>query len=359
VSLVTSVTGASTERSATNFLQGRSRETVINMTVAQLQRNTRGGDDSVARYLDEIGQHALLTPAGERELAARIAAGRRARDELDATDLDAARIADGAIEPGRISGARLPAAQRRQLQATVADGRRASELFVNANLRLVVSVAKRYQASGVPLLDLIQEGNLGLLRAVQKFDHEKGFRFSTYAVWWIRQFVARGIAGSRASMKLPSRANDELLRLREMTASFEQVAGHAPSLEDLADGSGIPVDRVRDLLAAADVVSLQIATGPDGDGELGDLVADPRGQAEVESFANRLSDAETERMFAVLDDREREIIRMRFGFGGEEPTAVSDVSQRIGLSRERIRQLEHRAIAKLVHPSWNAVGFLR
>lgn len=309
-------------------------------TGARSRREQHGSDDSVARYLDEIGRHPLLTPTGERELAARIAAGRRAAEAL-------------------AGSAPVPLAERRILERRIADGKQASEAFVNANLRLVVSVAKRYQASGVPLLDLIQEGNLGLIRAVQKFDHEKGFRFSTYAVWWIRQFVARGIATSRASVKLPSRANDELLRLREMISTFEQAGGRHPSHDELAEASGIPRDRVRDLLSFSDVVSLNALTGAEGDAELGDLVGDPRGHLAIDAVGDTLNDVETDRLLSVLDDREREIIRLRFGFGDGEPVAVGDVSERIGLSRERIRQLEHRAIAKLVHPSWNGVRYLR
>src|SRR6476469_3785271 len=159
-------------------------------------RRTRTSEDPVGLYLDSIGRYQLLTPQDEQTLAAAIAAGRRAKDELE--------TANGGLNASR----------RRKLRALVREGEIAHDRFVNANLRLVVSVAKKYQASGVPLLDLIQEGNLGLIRAVDKFDHEKGFRFSTYAVWWIRQFISRGIAANRSSVRVPSRANDDLLRLR-------------------------------------------------------------------------------------------------------------------------------------------------
>lgn len=291
-------------------------------------------EDSVARYLDEIGHHELLTATDERALAARIKAGQCAALQLETCTSES---------------------ERRALRQTIRDGERASEEFVNANLRLVVSVARRYLASGVPLLDLIQDGNIGLLRAVQKFDHEKGFRFSTYAVWWIRQFVGRGVASSRSAVKRPSRANDELLRLRDVAASFEQLSGRPPTFDELVEATGIPRHRVVDLLATAETLSLNMATGDDGEGsELGDFVADHRAVEELEAVGNHLSSADFERVFAVLDDREAEIIRQRFGVSGE-PRSISEVAMAMDLSRERIRQIERRALARLVHPSSNAL----
>jgi RNA polymerase sigma factor (sigma-70 family) len=290
--------------------------------------------DPVARYLDEIGRYALLTPELEAALATRIAAGRAAAAELDA--------GEGSAE------------ERRQLERTVRDGQRAHTEFVNANLRLVVSVAKRYQASGVPLLDLIQEGNLGLIRAVDKFDHEKGFRFSTYAVWWIRQFISRGIAASRSTLKLPARAHDELLRLREHRGQLEQRLGRQPTPEELAESTGLTTERISDLLGAADPISLSTAVGEDGSAELGDLIEDPRAAAEVAAVGSQLDSSDIESMFSVLDGRERQIMALRFGFEGAEPMSVAGVAEHFSLSRERVRQLEHRALAKLRHPSWRA-----
>ncbi len=298
-------------------------------------------DDPVGLYLDEIGRHPLLTPAGEQALARTIADGRAAQEELDAL------------------GTGASAAQRRRLRVRIRAGREASDLFVSSNLRLVVSVAKRYQSSGVPLLDLIQEGNLGLIRAVEKFDHEKGFRFSTYAVWWIRQFISRGIAASRSSVKLPSRANDELLRLREMTTMLEQANGRAPRPSELAEAAGLTEERVLELLrVASDPVSLSGPVGDDG-AELGDFVEDPTARAAVEGFASNLLPEELDRVFGELDQREREILELRYGFlgssGGDgEPRSVAQVAEVVGLSRERIRQLEHRALAKLMHPASRA-----
>jgi len=309
---------------------------IVDESPRSRQVRRRSSADPIGLYLEEIGRHALLTPQGEKDLAARIAAGRIAQERLD-------------------SAASVMPSERRRLLQAVRDGRTAHDAFVNANLRLVVSVAKKYQASGVPLLDLIQEGNLGLIRAVDKFDHEKGFRFSTYAVWWIRQFISRGIAATRSTVRLPSRANDELLRLREMSSQMEQALGRAPELAELAELSGIQVDRVRDLLMTTDPVSLSGRVGDDGSAELGDFIEDPTARAEVEAVSSHLSDREIAQMMSVLDQRERDILSLRFGFSGNEPLSVSQVAEVIGLSRERIRQLEHRAMAKLMHPSWRAL----
>jgi len=314
-------------------------------------RRHPGVDDPVGLYLEEIGRHPLLTPQGEQALARTIASGRAAQEQLDAV-----KDAEG----------RLTAAERRRLRVQAREGREAFDLFVNSNLRLVVSVAKRYQASGVPLLDLIQEGNLGLIRAVEKFDHEKGFRFSTYAVWWIRQFISRAIAATRSTVKLPSRANDELLRLREMTTMLEQANGRPPRPEELADAAGLTEERVIELLrVGADPVSLSGPVGEDG-AELGDFVEDPTARDAVEGFTSRLLPAELAQVLSVLDDREREIISLRYGFAvgddadgrSTEPLSVAQVAERVDLSRERIRQLEHRALAKLMHPSWRAARSL-
>jgi len=309
------------------------------------RRRGAGVDDPVGMYLEQIGKHPLLTPQGEKALARTIADGRAAQTELDE------RGARGTDNP-------LTAAERRTLRTRIKAGRDASELFINSNLRLVVSVAKRYQASGVPLLDLVQEGNLGLIRAVEKFDAEKGFRFSTYGVWWIRQFISRGIAASRSTVKLPSRANDELLRIREMTTMLEQSNGRAPRPAELAEAAGLSEARVIELLrVGADPISLSGPVGDDG-AELGDFVEDPTARTAVEGMASRLLPDELERILSVLDEREQQIIELRFGFGGDEPLSVAQVAVAVGLSRERIRQLEHRAMAKLMHPSWRAMRSL-
>jgi RNA polymerase sigma factor (sigma-70 family) len=303
------------------------------------KRRSRVANDPVGMYLEEIGRHPLLTPAGEQLLARTIAEGRAAAEELER------------------SGDDLDAAERSRLEAAVVEGAEATELFVNSNLRLVVSVAKRYQGTGVPLLDLIQEGNLGLIRAVEKFDHEKGFRFSTYAIWWIRQSISRGIAGTRSSVRLPSRLNEEAVRLREVTTQLEQALGRQPELDELAAGADLTVERVVELQRlSADPLSLSGAVGGDGDAEFGDFLEDADARTEVEAVSERLLEGEVAEMLSVLDERERHILGLRYGFDGAEPMSVVDIAAAVGLSRERIRQLEHRAVAKLMHPSWAALN---
>lgn len=287
--------------------------------------------DPVAQYLERIGSYELLGAERERLLAARIAAGREA----------AARLADGVPERS----------ERARLSAAVRDGDAAFDQFVNANLRLVVSVAKRYQATGVPLLDLVQDGNLGLIRAVEKFDHTKGFRFSTYGVWWIRQFIARGIAGSRSTVRLPTRANDDLQRLRVALGRVDTEHGRTLATSELAELASMTDERVLELLPMlSDPLSLSTAVGDHG-AELGDFVEDGGALAEVEAAADRLGPDEIDRLLSPLDERERAIVTMRYGFDGGEGASMGEISRHLGLSRERVRQLEQRAQAKLAHPS--------
>ena len=294
-------------------------------------RASPGASDPVTLYLAEIGRHPLLTPESERELGGLVMAGRRA-----AVRLDAPSGLDHAIRLG--------------LEAQRDLGRDAAERFVTANLRLVVSVAKRYQATGVPLLDLIQEGNLGLIRAVEKFDPDKGFRFSTYAMWWIRQFIARGIAGTRSSVRLPGRANDELIRLRDAVHRLEQASGRPPSSRELGAETGLSERRILDLLPLlSDPVSLSHSVG-DGTMELADFIADDTSRSSVEERGDRLSRTELDAVLSDLDARERQIVALRFGFNGE-PCTTSQISVMVGLSRERVRQLERRGMSKLLHPS--------
>ncbi len=288
--------------------------------------------DSVTRYLDEIGRHPLLTPELERELAARIRLGQGSAHRL-ATEVS--------ISPAR----------RRALQQEVVDGRAAQQQFVNANLRLVVSVAKRYQATGVPLLDLIQEGNLGLIHAVEKFDHEKGFRFSTYAMWWIRQSLSRGIAHSRSVIRLPTRAHDDLVRLRQATRDLEQDLGRPAEPAEVAEITGLSAARIEELLATAEVGSLSAPVSFDGSAELGDHLEDRSARYDVERPADHLSSDELDGVFHVLDLRERRIVCLRYGFEDGDEHSVNQVAAELGLSRERVRQLERRALAKLTHPS--------
>jgi RNA polymerase sigma factor (sigma-70 family) len=298
----------------------------------------RAGDDEdlVRLYLRDIGRHPLLTKDDEVELA------RQREDGLAAQ----ARLA----APGRITTAERAALRRR-----VHRGRDAERRFVESNLRLVVSIAKRYQASGLPLLDLVQEGNLGLMHAVEKFDWRKGFKFSTYATWWIRQAISRGIANTARTIRLPVHAGDVLLRVQRTRAALESQLGRAPLDSELADEVGMPVERVREALRfALDPLSLSEPLREEGDAELGDLVEDTVTPSPFEQTAAALLPVEVARMLTGLDPRERDVLRLRYGLDRGEPRTLEEVGEAFGLTRERIRQIEARALSKLRHPSIEA-----
>jgi|SRR6185437_8708389 len=290
-------------------------------------------DDLVRLYLRDIGRHALLTKADEVRLGQAVEAGQVARAELTA------------------GTARL-ASRRLELRRAVGAGDLALEALVNANLRLVVSIAKKYQASDLPLLDLVQEGNLGLIHAVGKFDWRKGFKFSTYATWWIRQAIARGIERGGRTIRLPAQAATILHQASQSRARLEAELGRRPTTAELADDLGVAEAKVADLLRyAAPPRSLSEPLHDDGTLEFGDLVVDHEAPSPFDAAAAALLPAEVEQLLATLDDREREILRLRFGLDRSQPQTLEDIGLRFGLTRERIRQLESRAMSKLRHPT--------
>jgi RNA polymerase sigma factor (sigma-70 family) len=284
-------------------------------------------EDIVRLYLSDIGKHPLLTREDEARLGEMIEAGKAA----------AAELANGS-PPGR----------RGDLAARVEAGEEAATRFVKSNLRLVVSIAKRYQSSGLPLLDLIQEGNLGLMHAVGKFDRSKGFKFSTYATWWIRQSIVRGIASTGRSIRLPVHAGEQVARLRKMSAAFEADHGRSPDLAELSKELGLPPAKVEELLQCMpEPLSLSERLGEEGDTELGDLVEDRSTAAPDEAvFASMLPDAVVQ-LLAPLSEREQEILCLRYGLDRGEPRTLAEVAERFGVSRERIRYIEAKAISKL------------
>ena len=293
-----------------------------------------GGDlDLVRAYLTGLGAHRLLTREDEAHLGAIIAAGVDAR----------ARLAD--------PDAGLTPSERARLRRAVRAGDDATERFVCANLRLVVSIAKKYQASGVDLLDLIQEGNLGLIHAVEKFDFRKGFKFSTYATWWIRQAIQRGIANTAATIRVPIHAADRRTQVARAAGELTGELGRYPTDEEVAERVGIEVADVRAARTGAAVTaSLDAQIGTDSTTELGDLVGDASVDVEGGALSATLS-ADVARLLSGLEPRERQVLKLRFGLDRGEPRTLEEVGLLFSLTRERIRQIETRAMAKLRHPS--------
>ncbi|MDP8976050.1 MAG: sigma-70 family RNA polymerase sigma factor [Actinomycetota bacterium] len=289
-------------------------------------------EDLVRLYLSDIGQHPLLSKEDEATLAEQRLVGLEAREEL--------------------SRSKPSPSRRRELRRLVQQGEAAELRFVQSNLRLVVSIAKRYQGSGVPLLDLVQEGNLGLMHAVEKFDHRKGFKFSTYATWWIRQSITRGIANTGRSIRLPVQAGDTVKQLQRTRAELEDSLGRGPTTAEIAAAMEEPVDKVRTLLFhLSEPLSLSAPLREDSDAELGDTVGDQSAVSPEEAMLEAALVDEVEHVLAPLDDRERTILRLRYGLGGGEPRTLEDVGEHFLLTRERIRQIEAKAMSKLRHPS--------
>jgi len=289
--------------------------------------------DLVRLYLRDVGRHRLLTKGEEVRLAQVIEAGREACTELSAR--------------GGTSSAHVF-----ELRRTVRAGEAAAETFTNGNLRLVVSIAKQYRAADLSLLDLVQEGNIGLMHAVEKFDWRKGFKFSTYASWWIRQAIARGITNNGRTIRLPVHAGDLLNRVVKERDHFEAQHGRRATIAELAADLGVSPDRIAEILRhLVTPVSLSEPLHHDGQAELGDLVADHTAVSPFEAAALAMLSCEVARMLTGLGRREREIIRLRFGLDGGEPRTLEQVGAHFGLTRERIRQIEARAMEKLRHPT--------
>ncbi|WP_395727104.1 sigma-70 family RNA polymerase sigma factor [Nakamurella sp.] len=285
--------------------------------------------DLVRVYLNGIGKTALLTAEQEVELAKRIEAGVFAAHMLE-------------------SGVELPLQRRKDLRMVVRDGGRARNHLLVANLRLVVSLAKRYTGRGMPLLDLIQEGNLGLIRAVEKFDYTKGFKFSTYATWWIRQAISRGMADQGRTIRLPVHLVEQVNKLSRLKRELHQQLGRDATLAELAHESGIPEEKIADLLDhARDPVSLDMPVGSDEEAPLGDFIEDAEStSAEAAVVAGFMHD-DINRVLRTLDDREQTVVRLRYGLDDGRPRTLDEIGRHFGISRERVRQIERDSMAKL------------
>ncbi|HEX2418520.1 MAG TPA: sigma-70 family RNA polymerase sigma factor [Micromonosporaceae bacterium] len=285
--------------------------------------------DLVGVYLHEISKTPLLDAAEEVELSKTVEAGLYAQHLLDHNQT-----------PQGVTRAELEALDRL--------GRTAKETFVKANLRLVVSIARRYVRSGMPMLDLIQEGNTGLVRAVEKFDYQRGFKFSTYATWWIRQAISRAIAQQERTVRLPVHLVEDVNRMRNAARQYTREHGQDPEPEQLADALGVPTARILELIRwSQDTVSLDTPVGDDGDTHLGDLVADSDEPSPEDVVLAGLERERLETLLARLDERSAGIVRARYGLEDGREHSLTEVAQRFSLSRERIRQLEIQALGRL------------
>jgi RNA polymerase primary sigma factor len=286
--------------------------------------------DTVRMYLREIGRVDLLTPDDERRLAQAIEEGNQAALQLD--------------KPTDVT-------EHRQLMRTVQTGQRAKSELIQANLRLVVSIAKRYSGRGMLFLDLIQEGNLGLMRAVDKFDHTKGFKFSTYATWWIRQAITRSIADQARTIRIPVHMVESMNRVLRMQRQMHQELEREPTLDELAERCGLPPDRIREILRISlDPLSLDSPVGEEDDSNLTDFIEDLTVDAPADMATKRMLAQAVEEALGELTDREQEIVRMRFGLDDGQARTLEDVGKEFGVTRERIRQIEAKTLAKLRHP---------
>ncbi len=285
--------------------------------------------DLVRVYLNGIGKTPLLTAEQEVDLAKRIEAGVFAGHMLE-------------------SGKRVSPQRRIDLKMIVRDGARSRNHLLVANLRLVVSLAKRYTGRGMPLLDLIQEGNLGLIRAVEKFDYTKGFKFSTYATWWIRQAISRGMADQGRTIRLPVHLVEQVNKLSRLKRELHQQLGRDATMAELADESGIPEEKIADLLDhARDPVSLDMPVGSDEEAPLGDFIEDSEStSAEAAVVAGFMHD-DINRVLRTLDEREQTVVRMRYGLDDGRPRTLDEIGRVFGISRERVRQIERDSMAKL------------
>jgi RNA polymerase sigma factor (sigma-70 family) len=298
------------------------------MTNDTMKRDRTENVDEVGRFLDQAGREPLLTKEDEARLAEVIERGREAQSKLDS---------------GRIRAERT----RRRLEADVREGERARQRFILANLRLVVSIAKKYQGNGLPLLDLVQEGTLGLMRAVELFDRSRGFKFSTYATWWIRQAVTRGIADRGRAIRVPVHVGDRVRKIRVATQRLLQETGQEPETEAVAKAVGMPVDEVVRLLDLDPGEPASLHTPVGEDGELGDLVGEDEAPGPEEVALEGLAMDAVAKAIGELGDQERQVLTLRFGLDGERARSLRESAKSLGVSAERVRQVEQRALARL------------
>jgi len=294
--------------------------------------NAVSADDPVGLYFRQMAQEPLLTADEEIELAKRIELGNSARDLLENAE-------------------DLSISERAELILQIEQAQEAREHLGRANTRLVVSIAKRYMGQGLPFPDLIQEGNVGLMRAVDKYDYSRGNRFSTYATWWIRQAITRALAQKTRTIRIPLHMTERIRQMYRTAQVLEQELGRRPTPEEIAEEMNLPADSVRGMMDASQhAIALERPVGDDGDSEFGDFIEDQETPEPAEAAAHHLLQETIEEVLAELTPRQAHILRLRFGLGGGEQHTLEEIANKFGLSRERIRQLEKEALRRLRHP---------
>ena len=294
-------------------------------------------DDPVRMYLKEIGKIQLLTYDEETRLAGVIVDGNHAQEQLQSIEEE---------------GYDIPESDLEKLRELVRKGEVAKNKLVEANLRLVVSIAKKYVGRGLQFLDLIQEGNMGLMKAVEKFDSERGFKFSTYATWWIRQAITRAVADQARTIRIPVHMVETINKLVRVQRQLVQELSREPSPEEVADRTGIPVEKVQQIQKIAqEPISLEAPVGEEEDSSLGDFISDPTALDPYEYTAQEMLKKELNEVLQGLTDREERVLRMRFGLLDGRQRTLEEVGREFGVTRERIRQIEAKALRKLKHPS--------
>ena len=296
-----------------------------------------GIDDPVRMYLKEIGKVSLLTPEEETDLAMGMSAGYEAQAVLDEAER---------------SGETLSPEVQAELKKAVKKGERCKQRLAEANLRLVVSIAKRYVGRGMLFLDLIQEGNLGLIKAVEKFDYTKGYKFSTYATWWIRQAITRAIADQARTIRIPVHMVETINKVIRVSRQLLQELGHDPTPEEIAEEMNMPVDKVREILKIAqEPVSLETPIGEEEDSHLGDFIPDEEASEPSEAASFTLLKEQLVEVLSTLTPREEQVLKLRFGIEDGRTRTLEEVGKQFHVTRERIRQIEAKALRKLRHPS--------
>ena len=299
--------------------------------------DTFGTDDPVRMYLKEIGKVNLLTSEEEVELAQAMTAGNEAQAQLNEL---------------KEAGEEIPEELRIELEKTIKKGERARQRLAEANLRLVVSIAKRYVGRGMQFLDLIQEGNLGLIKAVEKFDYVKGFKFSTYATWWIRQAITRAIADQARTIRIPVHMVETINKVIRVSRQLLQELGHDPSAEEIAEEMNMPAERVREIMKIAqEPVSLETPIGEEEDSHLGDFIPDEDASEPAEAASFTLLKEQLVEVLSTLTPREEKVLKLRFGIEDGRTRTLEEVGKEFNVTRERIRQIEAKALRKLRHPS--------